>query len=82
MDEKRAVLVGRPISLGWMDAHLDDMVLVVWDSTPVGKPLHESFSAESLVQYTTVEMEEIKEKAEKRAQDQFKKMLSKPRRKR
>jgi len=82
MDEKKAVVVGSCASLGWSDLHLDDGVLVVWDSAEALQPKPQSFSMESLIQYTTVEMEEIKEKAEKRAQDQFKKMLSKPRRKR
>lgn len=79
MDEKRAVLVGRTIPIHMLP---EDAVLVVWDSMEAIKPQPQSFSMESLIQYTTVEMEEIKEKAEKRAQDQFKKMLSKPRRKR
>ncbi|AHN66669.1 hypothetical protein Bcp1_194 [Bacillus phage Bcp1] len=82
MDEKKEVIVGRCASLGWSDLHLDDVILVVWDSAEALKPVQQSFSMESMIQYTTVEMEEIKEKAEKRAQDQFKKMLSKPRRKR
>jgi len=81
MDEKKEVIVGRCASLGWSDLHLDDVILVVWDSAEALKPIQQGFSVEALPCITTVEMEEIKEKSEKRAQDQFKKMLSKPRRK-
>ncbi|UJH95667.1 hypothetical protein [Bacillus phage vB_BtM_BMBsp2] len=79
MDKDKVVIVGRPIPIHTLP---EDVILVVWDSMEALKPKPQSFSMESLIQYTTVEMEEIKEKAEKRAQDQFKKMLSKPRRKR
>ncbi len=80
MDEnKKVIICGTPVSWEWLrDLHQEDIDLVLGASAR-GKSI---FSMECVVMKTDEEMEEIRKQEEKRAQDQFKKMLSKPRRKR
>ncbi|UXQ89038.1 hypothetical protein Thu_195 [Bacillus phage Thurquoise] len=85
MDEKKVVIIGSYPSpvLDWLkDVHPDDLPQVTWDSTLTVDTLTHLFSMECVIKKTDEEMEEIRKQEETRAKDQFKKMLSKPRRKR
>ncbi len=85
MDEKKVFIIGSypsPILECLKDVHPDDLPQVAWESTLTVDTLIHLFSMGCTVEKTDEEMEEIRKQEEKRAQDQFKKMLSKPRRKR